>query len=299
MAGKLNINIRVGRSSGKFNASDSRASKVLVDAIAQQVAEEERLRLLVNVKTLKERLSAALENELLSAFQYLSQNLIGQSSPDIASTMDGYKSFSIRTNGDESSIYNRKQAGMNFANLSKFPGAKNFIRWKVLTRRTVKEKRANNNKFFLHTGSLRRTLASSFARSWVKGTGVVSMSVQEDDTYRRMKASDKRLPVAKLRMTLLPRVFRGDLPGLSSGRISDFNPNMGFEKRLGINGTILEKLAGVQRVGNTSKPEWHRPLLQPVITYWTLFRLPRRAAQIFDDILPSAVTVNRPSSSRR
>ena len=55
------------------------------------------------------------------------------------------------------------------------------------------------------------------------------------------------------------------LPGLSSGLWTSDSGNVGFEAALGIAGDNLTKLQGVKR---------KRPLMQPVFTYYTLFRAP-------------------------
>lgn len=272
---EIKISIRVGRSAGRFNAGDSRASSFFADEVAKEALGSTVDSNYVRLRDLEGRLTRSVNAELTNAVRYATDRMIGQLSP-----VGGTKTFHIEPSG--------QGVGLTSLGIGRpirqpgFSGA-HSVEWGPLSPRTRKAKSKNKNNFFLHTGSLKQVLRRN-AASIAAATGGVKFEVLKGDRYRPIDRKTDFIRIARLRMTFLPRIHRGFLPGLHSGNVGSFDRTMRFEAMLGLPTNAWEKLRGPQRAG-FARPEWHRPLLQPVFTYWTLFRLPNRVASVLDRIL--------------
>lgn len=290
---KLQMHIRVGRSHGTFNAADSKASNFFVNALEHESVAVTRSDRVVELKALEGRLRSAIEGELAEGVRYATQYMMGQTSGNSQDPDKTFRIYGDKETGD-ASLSSRGRGRL----MLKTPGMNTTgaVRWANLTWSTRRRKRQNKNKFFVHTGELQRSL-TSMARSIINKTGVVRYQLVEARADGGVVSSNRKIrqkiiPIGKLRITFLPNIYRGDLPGLASGNVTAFDPAMRFEKRVGISGEILQKLQGANKNG-FQKPEWHRPLLQPVLTYWTLFRLPRRVGTAMNEILTVANRSNK------
>lgn len=293
---KLQMMIRVGRSAGRFDAKDSRASQFVADTLAETVVNGTRANVRVDFARLQKTLESAVNSELANAVRYASNNLIGLETargvgrdgvPPVRNIYIAGVSQAEAAEGMRPTMgVSRARvfpAGSPFRN----SGSHHVLQWHGLTGRTIRAKTQNKLKHFLHTGALRQVLRQN-ARSIAAGTGAVKVEYLAANgkwSARARSLQGKKVPVGKLRLTFLPRIHRSVLPGLHSGSLTSVDRSMRFEAMLGLPDDAWEKLRGPKAKSGFQRPEWHRPLLQPVFTYWTLFRLPARVEQVLNRIL--------------
>jgi hypothetical protein len=130
-----------------------------------------------------------------------------------------------------------------------------------LALKTIKAKKKNKHKIFLHQGPLRTYLRNNAARL-IARTGKVKVRVLNDVK----KLGDRATVYGSLEITMAPNVYPGTLPALKSGNWTDHSTSMAFERFLKITDRNIEKLRG---------KKVHRPLLQPMFAYWYLHRVPQ------------------------
>lgn len=276
------ISFQIGRSSGKFNASQSAASAQIAEAIGYEAIQMARRETKIDVVKISARLRQVVETAYTEAVRYAARRMIGRTT---------YAAWGTEKNANRTKpvdIFIGDSDDSFFA-----------ASWYPLSSRQIKKQRqttgetGGKGKFFLDTGALKSELLS-LARSMVKKTGVVKISVKDADTglFRRPLKSTKVVPVADLKLTLMPNVYPSQIPGTRTGVVSDHNMNMSFEKSLGLSEEAIKKLRGPIIPGRESL--YHRPLLQPVFTYWTLYRIPGLVAEALNR---GVVNVNRSSRS--
>lgn len=165
------------------------------------------------------------------------------------------------------------------------------VDWDPLTPSTVYAKRKaghqeSASKMFIFTGDLKRELTQA-NREMVKKTGVVKVtSIDNRDAKGRFAKLDdtrKRVKLGSLRIRLLPNISRSSLPGISSGTWSEDTGTMAFEKKLGLSPETVKKLSGKGSRDDATFEK--RPLLQPVFTFYTLFRAPMIISQVMSQTL--------------
>ncbi|CCV12938.1 hypothetical protein [Mesorhizobium sp. STM 4661] len=284
MAGKSKILIkfRIGKNSGSRDASGTGAAEAITNAVADESGRLARERTLINLKGLNGRLQRVIETEYAQGVKYAAENMMGQMSVATAP-----KVFSFADAGfNARSVANTKRFQMQTQ-----PFARGQITWAPLHRSTIRRKIEGGlsidraKRFYRNTGRLRQELLSK-AREMVKRTGVVKITFNDSGRFAPVKNRNAIIPVGRLRITLLPRTPRSALPGLLSGNLGDTNNNMSFEKSLGMSEDAITKLRGPM---NGTYNLANRPLLQPVFTYWSLFRIPNKIAAALDASITTAV----------
>lgn len=133
----------------------------------------------------------------------------------------------------------------------------------------------NYDAHFLKHGNLRRAVAAA-GPAIVSATGGVQARVEVVKQADVGKKGTTR--VANLMITYAPAArSSGILPGLINGDpLGSFNPNLSFEKRLGFSPETMAKLKG------PGDGYIHRPLIQPVVSYWLVYRVPQEIARVFN-----------------
>ena len=262
----LKLQITIGKGSVLIDGKSPRLAQMVGDAIIQDIGQKVIDRATVNLSVLAKALPKLVENAYVEAVQYAANSLIGRASPRGADN---------RNDG-----YDVMIANQNVAN------------WKALAPRTIREQNIirgtkSSGKFFSQTGSLKKEILS-FARNYVKRTGVVRVTTRNaKGQFTKITSDMKFVKFGNFNIRLLPNIARPDLPGISSGRIRDHDQSMGFERKIGMSSTAIRKLRGAGK-GDFIIPGTHRPLMQPVFTYWTRFRIPTLISERIlgsDDIL--------------
>lgn len=294
---KTYITVRVGRAPPKKFAADEKSNTgtdYLVNALAEEALIVTQRGMVANLKKLRERLHKAVRSELTMAMKYAIGNMIGIQSPQTGSSL----------------IFNLLQQSNNVVlspslRMRRIKRPSGNVRWQALSSNTVRRKfgsreehtRSNARNFYVASGRLRNWLRDHTA-ALVEGTGVVSVDFKAEKTLiKKGKPIPDEVPIADLTLRFMPRIPATMMPGLAAGNLSAFDPNLAFERRLGISGRNWEKLRGKTgwsapdegtgrrtrvpiKTGGQIRTEFHRPLLQPVFTYWTMFRMPRRIASV-------------------
>lgn len=225
----------------------------------------------INLEQLKKELPKVVENSYMEAVRYAAQSLIGRASP---------RGVDNRNTGYDAQI--------EFLSVAK---------WKALSPRTIREQNAiqgtkHSGKFFQRTGALKREILS-MARKYVKRTGIVRVNVRNRfGQFQSINSSTRSFRVGQVEMRLLPNISRASLPGLQSGNVKDHNPDMSFEQKLGMSPEAVRKLRGAGN-GNFVIPGTHRPLMQPVFTYWTLNKIPAVIAEKLLDTINLSEAVGK------
>ncbi|RWB08785.1 MAG: hypothetical protein EOQ39_18770 [Mesorhizobium sp.] len=282
---RITINFRIGKNSGSKDASGNGAAVAITDAVAAETANFATERVRVGLKGLNSRLQRTIETEYALGIKYAADSLMGQLS-NYGSDMSP-KVFSF--SDAKGSVINTRIGDTKRFKMATQPFSRGQVTWARLTGNTIRRKVAGGlsvdraRRFYRNTGRLRQELLTQ-ARSMVKRTGVVKITMNNSGRFVS-RARGSTIPVGQLRITLMPNVSRSSLPGLISGNLGDDNPSMSFERSLGMSSDAITKLQGPM-AGSYNLS--HRPLLQPVFTYWSLFRIPNKIASALNDSIVSA-----------
>lgn len=248
MAFRIQINISRNR------APTVQIRQALEERVMEVAVESTQRTLMVRMDGLEARLRKAVEDSYTQAINYAANSMIGTLSP-YAQDKRVYMPIPL----DSRPI----------------PGVPDHVIWKPLTQATrVRKlnylhriKRTNRDqsrgavKFFVHTGRLRQQL-KRFARNYARHTGLLQLFVRTEKGNIRASRRRGTMPVGALRMRVMPRV-----------PLTALNPENSDMMR-------LEQVMGIPNYGENSAfnklagRKTHRPLLQPVMTFWTAYYIP-------------------------
>lgn len=252
---KILITFAIGRNVGKFDATQTQGALELADAVAETGIAFAKSQTFLNVEKIVSRLKQTVESAYTQAVQYAAARMIGRKTR--------------RAWGKPN------RTPLTYLNSPEF--AEDSVRiatWYPLSIRQIRKQGGTDTGTFFHdTGKLRGELRA-MARTMVKRTGVVKVQVKdhEKDRYRVPPRLLKEVSVADLKITLMPNIYTSHLPGLKVSNVQAFDSGMRFERALGLSDEMITKLRGPVIPGQGDL--YHRPLLQPAFTYWTLFRIP-------------------------
>lgn len=273
----LLMTFALGRNTAKVNAENSYAVDLVANALGEMSVEYARRETKLNLTAITKRLKQTVETAYTEAVRYAARNMMGRRSP--------------RAWGEDPDPIEIR------ADIGAGRGTRELLaEWRPLSiqqiRKQTGDPTAKYGKFFIDTGGLKSELLG-MARQMVKKTGSIKVQVRDADTgaWRKPLKSTKIIPVADLKLTLLPNVYPSHLPGLRSGQSDDHNNNMKFERSLGLSEEAITKLRGPM-IGR-DKGLYHRPLLQPVFTYWTLYRIPAIVQEALNRGLVGRLRSNR------
>lgn len=294
MASRIQIRFNIGSVREGGDATNPQLLEHMVNAIGEEAVDLVKAAERVRLGALAKRLEQTVATEYADGIRYAASNLIGLSSKGQG---DAMRIFIQPPGADDSVGFTTRN---NVKLRMKTPKhLKSEMYWKTLKKRTVIDKMRRNggnkveaHRFFLNTGALRRSLLAG-ARAMVKRTGAVSVIYREakyrlGGRFAKITKSPEKVVLGDIRINLLPKIPKGLLRGLQTGNIGDTDPSMGFERALGISGLRLQKLMGPAYADPSGKS--NRPLLQPVFTYWTLFRMPNRIANALNRAMTNGET---------
>ena len=272
MSSKIAMTIRLGSNTQTFQ-SVAKATQAFVDELAANSAKTQRDKFEVDVRKMEKKVTTAARNELLSGLAFARNSMMGVSGGSSSSdTVFNFRDENEPTFG----LRGAKTFGPAIQGMTP-------VRWRYLSFATrAKKVPANKNKFFVNTGTLKKKLLDT-ARDMVNKTGVVRFVYRSNGRFTKVTAKTPNIPIGNVTLRFLPNITSAQLPGLANGDPGSFNKTMEFERKLGLSGLDLAKLRGPGREGGD--PYVHRPLLQPVFTYWAIYKLPRRIASVMDDLL--------------
>jgi hypothetical protein len=274
----VQVSFRVGRHSGKFDAANSAGMNSFMASLDLEVQEQAAKAVSVDVNQLQSRLDRLVRLSLQRAVNHARLNIVGLVSAHGSNRSPTQIYFDNVDSFEGNQAVPRGGVRYTQRNKQRLRGVEK-MEWPALAGSTrVKKMKAglsatNARRHFLFTGALRGELGD-LARSITNHTGTVSVSYKTNPGAKRfnyVRGRGRRTPVTigQVRLTFLPQVPLSRLPGLMSGRVTDTDPKLRFERNLGLSSSALEKLEGPKHGAAV-----HRPLLQPIITYWMLYRTP-------------------------
>lgn len=278
----VKVSFKVGNHFGVRKGAAEDGVEQFMTAVGDDVAAKAENNIRVDTKVLTNELSGRVDRSLQAAVNFAAMNMIGVKS-NVRADKSG-KAPPTRFSFDWDEPINPTSANINDAYrkaTGTFLGSQGSITWKALSSGTLRKKagdhRASNAKgrpqeaareFFKHTGELRKEL-KALASSISKKTGTVRVGYIKNKakSFNAYRSRQRFVSVGQLRITFVPDLQMRYLRSAQSGNLDDFDPNVMFERSLGISAESIKKLRGVNYV--------HRPMLQPIFTYWVLNRMPR------------------------
>jgi len=285
MARKSSVNISYGGSSKKIDLDQSqRIDREINEVLTNKLAGVVQRDFQVDALKLRNQVHRRVSSVYNDAMHYITNQMIGikseTSEGGYTGTTPVYIDAQAINPSGLPSIGVPGQRRFNerdfFKGLPKNPGTQGYIEWDNLKAGTIRAKmerygqsRTQAESFFQASGDLKSYL-KKHKRRIIKRLGPVKVRLikQPRDSKGRFAAAFRKgvtMPLADLEVILLPGIA-GTLPGLQSGQVADTDDGMSFEQSLGLSPSILKKLEGPSAS--------HRPLIQPVMTYYTLFRAP-------------------------
>lgn len=260
----LSLTVRVGKTTKKFDASQQGfGTEFIVSEVLEEIKDSVDAATKVNLNKLAKNMPKVVENSYVNAVSYAARSMIGTLSPRGATE----RSQPVEILDPERDL--------------------TLTYWQALAPRTIREQNQIRNekgpgRFYMQTGTLKAELLS-MARSMVKRTGVVRVSYKgalrdARGRFASLATTKKQVKLGEFVITLMPNINRAAIPGMISGRASDTDKDLTFERKLGLSPDAIRKLKGASK-GSFVIPGTHRPLLQPVFTYWTLNRIPQVIAR--------------------
>lgn len=271
---KLSLTVRIGANSTTFDANSNRAADFVAASTLGEIVDDVQRSSNLELSKLAKNLPKVVENSYIDAVRFAATQMIGTRSP-----------LTVKTTSEPVEV--RDPEGFELAY------------WPVLSTRTIREQNEirgskGQAQFFNRSGALRMDLLG-MARNLVKRTGVVRVTYNSRlrdarGRFVSLVASQKKVSLGDFNIRLLPNVSPTALPGIKTGIVTDHDPSLSFERRLGFSPAALKKLKGASK-GNFVIPGTHRPLLQPAFTYWTLNRIPQVIARSISAALPRRARV--------
>jgi hypothetical protein len=270
------------------NAEMSEGIDQFIQAVGVKTVDQAATVDRVQVQALRAKLSGRVERSLEAAISFAANTMVGTKS-NVATKGRGAPTT---IHFDWSEPYNPiVNANARQVESLKTP---DVIYWEALSRKTIMKKsntqahgavagrgespRDRARQHFIHTGALQAELRQ-LAKNIVTKTGSVTVGYMKGNAknFRSTKDLPKHIKVGKIQLAFLPKANLANLPGAHTAEASVYDPNVLFERSLGISKPSLRKLRGVE--GH------HRPLLQPIFTFWALNRIPRIVATTIQNSL--------------
>jgi len=283
----IKVSFRVGRRSVN-DADMSEGLDQFIEAVGVATTDQAATVSRIDVQALQARLNGRVERSLEGAINFAAKTLVGTKSN--VSTTGRAAPTSIYFDWGDSELPLVNPRKMKIESLAT-PDA---IYWDALSRKTIMKKsntgkhgsvagkgatpRDRARQYFIHTGALQAELLQ-LARTITAKTGTVRVGYIKKSAkdYNIYRGKARHLKVGKLQLVFLPKLNLKNLPGAHTAEASIYDPNVLFERSLGISRSSLQKLRGAD--GH------HRPLLQPIFTFWALNRIPRIVATTIQNSL--------------
>lgn len=285
----VKVTFQIGGRRGLVRNSDSESQSDFVNALGKEVVKKAADNIGVDVRRLENVLQLRVKRSLENAMNVAVNNLMGTKSAMSTRLPNQAKELKARTKAPPTKIFfdlgdnelpsvNPSKKSINeMVNSS-------YVEWSALSQRTIIKKseggkagkgttpREEARRYFIHTGALKKEL-QGIAKSITTKTGTVKIDYIKEDakTFSVYRGRAKKVKVGRMRIRFLPKLQIKNLGGFLSGDpADDFDPRMLFERSLGISEGSLEKLQG--------RGLAHRPLLQPIFSFWALNRIPKLVA---------------------
>lgn len=272
----VKVSFRIGNRSG-VGDGDKYGIEELMDALGEEIGRKALNNVAVDVHALKTRLDSRISRSIEGAMNFAVMNMVGL--PSNTSNEGRAEPTKIFFNFDD------KELPAINPSKGQLEGYERpfSIEWQALGKRTIRKKaiRAGNRvgfdkglearRFFVDTSSLKNEL-QQLAKNITTKTGTVRIGYIKNQAqkFNPHRSNQKQVKAGQLQLAFLPQLPLRTLPGLQAGDPGEIDESMRFERALGISPDSLKKLKGIDK--------YHRPMLQPIFTYWALSRIPRIVA---------------------
>jgi hypothetical protein len=247
----VTINVQIGgKQTGKFAFNNPRLTEAISKAISQRIIYDAATiftgKQLDDIARLLQKRG---RKEIERLMPFIANNLMGIVTPQ--AVLDT-KSIDIRARDP------------NPATVS--DGFRPVVQWRSLSYTWRRKKKQNNNLFFIHTGALQDLFLRFGMRTWTK-LGDVEITVNRTpvEVLRKGPKYGGSFKLASIDV-VVGREMNANSFG---GGLFEPAPTMNLARKLGFSSTSISKL-----VGNTARPDYHRPLLAPAVAYWYFFKVP-------------------------
>lgn len=214
---------------------------------------------------------------------------LGRLIPMITRTLMHVNAWGAEDGEDEAFNNEKLEVGMRRPKgpyRPRFP-LEGYVDWQGLNEWYL-NKRKKRPYFFQNQGHLLKAIQGA-AKSYPAALGGVKITKREPTKadFKKMGkehgARRRRHVLGTIDVQIFPQAPRGMLPGLSSGRWSDFDAQARLEQSgfIPIGADQREKLRGayVNRPGQARGAPMHRPLFTPVTQFWAMHRIPTALAE--------------------
>lgn len=272
----VQISFKLGHHGGVIKGSAEAGLNMFINGLEDLATDQVVDALAVDVPAMQARLDRTVSRSMQAAINYARLNIMGTMSASGSQLAPTQIYFELTGGDDGAEPLPRSGASYIKMNQSRLRGA-DKIEWEPLSTKTrltkMKSGLSRNDalRHYVHTGALRKELGE-LAKSITQSTGTVRIGYIKNKA-KRYSLYQARQPVVRagrLQLTFLPKVPLNHLPGLKSGNPSVFDRLARFEKSLPISKESKQKLEGWSQQGRSV----HRPLLQPIMTYWLLNKTP-------------------------
>jgi hypothetical protein len=261
--------VRSGRTTSKFRSDSNELQKHVEKDITRGLANVVFKESDETLALLKQRIERGSMRSIRQIMPFIARSMIGSRQPNV-----GKQVFTLAATAETRSI--RVAQGRQRADA--IPGYSLF--WEPLSPKTIKKKKQNKDLFFLHKGTLRKFFQAN-ADLLVSGLGRTRVEIKKPVRKIVPGRGKQIVEMGSIRIHLAPNVYASQLPALQSGNWVDFDSDLKFEQKMGISGMTLKKLLGGAGHRKETKRTItyynliHRPLMQPVVSFWLLHKLPR------------------------
>lgn len=276
----VTVTFKLGNRTGMGKAAGQDGLNTFVNGLGDIATDQAIEAAGVDVPALQARMDRAIARSLQRAVNYARLNILGTMSASGSERSPTQIYFD--TIGDADGNEALPRAGRYYwyrpaPHIRKIPK----IEWEPLSTRTrlskIKSGKSRNDalRHYLNTGALRRDLAS-MATQITQATGTVKIGYIKNKAKRFSPIARQRVVQAgRLQLTFLPNVPLSYLPALKSGDVRAVDRQARFEDMLPLDADSKEKLKGWSPGEAAPTPrQVHRPLLQPIISYWVLNKTP-------------------------
>lgn len=277
----VRISFKLGNQRGYARASAEGGLNAFVNGLEDIAMNQVVDAVAVDVHALQTRLNRAVVRSMREAINYARLNIMGtmSSSGSQRSATQIYFELTGREDGQEP--LPRSSASYIRMHQAHLRGV-DKIEWEPLSTKTrlskMKSGLSRNDalRHYVHTGSLRKELGG-LATAITRTTGTVRVGYirNKAKNFSTYAARQRVVKVGQLQLTFLPNVPLGYLPGLRSGDVTTTDRLNRFERMLPLSKDAKNKLMGWSPKEDSAPPrQVHRPLLQPITTYWLLTKTP-------------------------
>lgn len=277
----MRVEIRIGKNwgtkyVGPHAPADNLIARTVEDFLMQEVLHKGVSLSRGQIRRMTKQIEAQGNREIDRLMPFVARHLIGFPVPNVGKAQITSQTFLSGAPGGLG-FNERFQFMKRFNDTS---ALHKTLYWNKLSDRYMESK--GNRNFWIDTGHMLSVVSSNPQRLRNTFGGVTA-------TYMPNENVDRSLPrraaavVGDIKIAVMPKLHQAAAPALVTGDWTSTNRRMFLEKRL-FSGHTLEKLSPFHGSGHSVNPDSERsifrPLFQPAVQFWLLYRIPRQLGQV-------------------